>query len=93
MNSTRPGLAWLILLLSLGPALADGAKRITTKTEATHPQVVTGSLIPDHTRVASPRPNLTRPTGPVLILTSAGIQRIGARDLADALRRGTALAR
>lgn len=92
MNSPRSGIVSLLLLLSLGTASAEGAKRTTPKATATDRQVVTGSLIPERPRSPSQRSNLTRPTGPLIILTSAELQRIGARDLADALRRGTALA-
>jgi hypothetical protein len=92
MKPSRSGLASLLLLLSLGTAMAEGTKRSTTNSASAKRVVVTGSLIPERPSETSRRPNMTRPTGPVIILTGADIQRIGARDLADALRRGTALA-
>ncbi len=98
MTSTRPCLASLILLVTLSTAMADGAKRttttnVTTKSDRTERRVVTGSLIPERTAPGIRHANMTRSTGPVIILTSADIQRIGARDLADALSRGIAIGR
>jgi hypothetical protein len=91
MNAIRPWLIFLALL-PLATAVADGAKRpASSKPAATGRAVITGSLIPERTNGPSRRPNFTRPTGPVIILTSEDIQRIGARDLADALRRGIAI--
>ena len=51
---------------------------------------VTGSMIPVDAREAGR--TSSRASGTVVVLTSADLQRIGARDLADALRRGVPLA-
>lgn len=90
MNANRAFFTSLTLILWASAAQADGAKRTTPKPARESRVVVTGSLIPE--RSAERHQNTTRATGPVVVLTSADIQRIGARDLADALRRGTALA-
>ncbi len=89
MNAFRSLLTSLALILAVNAARAESPKRTSPK-PSSEGRVVTGSLIPE--KAGGRRQNTTRATGPVVVLTSADIQRIGARDLADALRRGTALA-
>lgn len=102
MNTFRFALALSLSTAFIGTSIAraDGAKRATEpkvkssaccdacgpKSSSKSKAAITGSLIPD--RPGSARDNTTRASGPVVILTAADLQRIGARDLTDALRRG-----
>jgi outer membrane receptor for ferrienterochelin and colicin len=97
MKTLRHSLTLFATTLALTALQADGAKRTPTdrceavgctKARMTKQAkvTVTGSMIPVSTSEA--RHTTSRASGPVVVLTSKDLQLMGARDLADALRRG-----
>lgn len=83
--------------LALTVLHADGAKRTPADccqtascSKARIPKqakvTLTGSMIP--VTASESRHTASRASGPVVVLTSRDLQLMGARDLADALRRG-----
>lgn len=102
MNPRRPTLILFTTIAALATLQADGAKRAANGcgTTGNRPAAaagrpakvtITGSLIPVDAKDA--RHTASRASGSVVVLTGKDLQRIGAVDLADALRRGIATGR
>jgi outer membrane receptor for Fe3+-dicitrate len=96
MKAFRPTLILFANLVALTTLQGGEAKKATdggatpaNGTKAGKAKVtVTGSLIPVDAKDA--RHTATRASGSVVVLTGKDLQRMGAVDLADALRRGIA---